>query len=103
MVLRLRNCAVLTLVCQGLLFGQADLATVTGVITDTQNALIPGVVVTLRNTDTGENRRAATNQEGYFTFSELQPGPYELNAESPGFSNYRESKIVLETGQTLRT
>ena len=60
-------------------------------------------MVTLRNTDTGNNLKQVTNQEGYFTFSELPPGPYELNAASQGFSNYRESGIVLETGQTLRT
>ena len=93
---------VLSLLCSGLLYGQADLATITGVVTDTARAVIPGVHVTVRNTDTGITQKEVTNLEGYFTFSELPPGPYELSAASQGFANYRESAIVLETGQTYR-
>jgi hypothetical protein len=102
MVLGIRTWGVLPLFWLGLPYGQADLATVTGVVTDTARAVIPGVTVYLRNTETGANLKEVTNQEGYFTFSELPPGPYELNAASQGFSNYRESGITLETSQTLR-
>lgn len=98
----LRTWGALWLVGSGLLYGQADNATITGVVTDTAQAVVPGVTITLRNTDTGITQKEVSNLEGYFTFSELAPGPYELNASLSGFANYRERAIVLETGQTYR-
>src|SRR5215472_5536847 len=84
------------------LYAQSDLASVTGVITDPGQATVPGVVVTIRNVDTNIRRTLETNQEGYFTITNLPPGPYELTAEKEGFHRVRETGIVLETGQELR-
>ncbi len=92
----------LALCCAGLLYGQAELATVTGVVMDSAKAVIPGVKVTVRNTDTDISHQVETNQEGYYTVPELSPGPYEIQAVSPGFETYKQTGVVLETGQTLR-
>ena len=92
----------LALFVVGLLHGQEDLATVTGVVIDSAKAVIPGVQITVRNTGTGISHRVATNQDGYFTIAELPAGPYELTAVSAGFETYRQTGIVLETGQSLR-
>ena len=92
----------LILLASAVLYGQGDLATVTGVVTDSMKAVMVGVAVTIRNTDTNITRSVATNQDGYFTITELPPGPYELTATKTGFSTYLESKLVLETGQQLR-
>src|SRR5579863_4268261 len=88
--------------CTGVLFGQAELATVTGLVTDSAKAVIPGVKVTIRNVDTDIAHTVDTNQEGYFTIPELPAGSYVLESASPGFEIYRETGIVLQTGQTLR-
>ena len=85
-----------------LLYGQTDLATVTGIVTDSTKARMAGVVVTIRNTNTNITRSTTTNPDGNFAITELPPGPYELTASLAGFNTYRESKIVLETGQQLR-
>ena len=92
----------LALIAAGCLHGQAELATVTGIVTDAARAVIPGVKITLRNTDTGSGHTATTNAEGYFTIPELPAGPYVLEAVSQGFETYRENSIVLETGQERR-
>jgi outer membrane receptor protein involved in Fe transport len=92
----------LALLAAGLLHGQADLATVTGVVTDAAKAVIPGVKITVRNTDTDNTHTIDTNQEGYFTVPGLPAGPYVLEAASGGFDTYRQTGIVLETGQSLR-
>ncbi len=91
------------LVALSVLFAQAELATVTGVVTDSGSAVMPGVKVTIRKTDTDISRTILTNQDGYFTITELPAGPYELTVERAGFRTYRETAITLETGQTLRT
>src|SRR5260370_41572615 len=81
---------------------QADLATVTGVVTDSAQAVMPGVSVTIRHLETNEPRTIVTNSEGIYTITNLPPGQYVLVAEKGGFSPYRETGIVLATGQTLR-
>ena len=82
------------------LFGQD--ATVTGIVTDSAQALMPGVHITVRNVDTGITRTAPTNNSGSFTLTNLPPGNYELRAEIKGFRSYAKTGIVLEIGQTLR-
>src|SRR5690349_9290249 len=88
----------LTALYSGFLHGQADLATVTGVVGDSEHAVMPGVSVTKRNTGTNIARSMLTNEVGYFTIPNLPPGEYELTSSKPGFSTYRKSGIVLETG-----
>jgi len=84
------------------LAAQSDQATVTGVVTDTGQAIMPGVAIKLRNTGTNITRDLATNAEGIFTITNLGPGEYELTAEFAGFRTHRQTGIVLEVGQTLR-
>jgi hypothetical protein len=98
----IRAC-LLALSFAALLDAQAELSTVTGVISDSGQAVVPGVNVTIRNTDTNIARSIVSNEEGYFTIPNLPPGPYELTATKSGFQVWRESRIVLATGQTLRT
>jgi hypothetical protein len=86
-----------------LLHAQSDLATVTGVVTDTAQAVMPAVSITIRNVDTNIARTMRTNEDGYFTVTNLPPGSYELLAEKSGFRTYRETGIVLEVGQVLRS
>ena len=85
-----------------LCFGQANLATVTGIITDSGEGVIPGANVTILNTGTGISREQTTNAVGSYTLASLQPGNYELIVTSDGFRQYTQQGIVLQTGQTLR-
>ncbi len=101
MSLFLRRPWWLALLVASLLHGQAELATITGVVTDSANAVIPGVKITVRNTDTDFTRVATTNQEGYYTIPELPIGPYVLEAVTGGFETYRQTQIVLQTGDRL--
>ena len=84
------------------LFAQSDTATVTGVIADAVQAVMPKVKVSLRNVETNIVKTGETNHEGSFTIPNLAPGNYELVAEMNGFRKYIEKGLVLETGQTFR-
>ena len=77
-------------------------ATVTGIVTDPAQALMPGVHITCRNVDTGITRTVQTNHSGSFTLTNLNPGNYQLRAEMKGFRSYEKTGIVLEIGQTMR-
>ena len=79
-------------------FGQAS-ASLTGVLTDQNGAIVPGAKVTLTNTNTKETRAASSNAEGRYTFSLLIPGSYQLEIEAAGFKKSVSSAINLLGGQ----
>lgn len=93
---------LLLALCAALAYAQVNLATVTGVVTDSAEAVIPTVEITIRNVETNIDRTIQSNEVGYFTITNLAPGNYELVAEMSGFRTYRKTDIVLEVGSILR-
>ena len=91
-----RWCALFAL-ASGLLQGQVQ-SRLTGTVNDSTGAVIPGAVVTVRNVATGVSQTAETTENGGYNFPFLQPGEYELAAESAGFKRFSQRGITLETG-----
>ncbi len=73
----------------------AQRATLLGTVTDQNEAVIPGVQVTLLNLDQGLKREATTNQNGYYTVPLLQPGRYLVTAQKPGFAIAEIRDVIL--------
>jgi hypothetical protein len=79
-----------------LLLAQAPVGNITGTVYDESGAVIPAVVVTITNKETGLTRNATTNSEGVFSISSLPAGTYEVKAEVPGFRTMvREATIAV--------
>lgn len=76
-------------------------ATVVGTVTDTQGAVVPGVAVAARNTETGVSTESVTNGSGVFRIQQLVPGPYKITATLQGFKTFVREGIVLHTAETL--
>jgi outer membrane receptor protein involved in Fe transport len=74
-------------------------ASVTGRVTDATGAVLPNSTVKITNVATGAARSSNTNESGYYTFSLLQPGQYEMTVESPGFKSLTRSGLVFEVDQ----
>ena len=102
MLARIRISFMLSLLAAGVVFAQAELATITGSITDSHKAVIPGAKIIVRNMDTQNVHAAVANHEGYYTVPELPPGPYTMDVAIEGFDTHRTKGIVLEVAQTLR-
>jgi hypothetical protein len=81
--------------------GEAS-AVVTGVITDAQGGVLPGVTVTLRNAETGTVRNTVTEEGGQYRIAGLQPGRYDLNAELSGFAPRDVTGITLTIGLAVQ-
>ncbi len=81
---------------------QVNLASVTGVVTDSAEAVIPAAGVAIKNLDTGIESKGETNESGYYTLLSLVPGTYRLEIASEGFRRWVQSNLELETGQQLR-
>ena len=78
-----------------------ETATVTGTVTDTTGALIPGAEVTATNNNTGISRLVVSGETGSYTLQALQPGSYNIVASLPGFSD-STIQINLSPNQTYR-
>jgi len=88
--------AFLVLLISILLFAQAPVGNITGTVYDESGAVIPAVVVTITNKETGLTRNATTGGEGVFSISSLPAGTYEVKAEVPGFRTVvREATIAV--------
>jgi hypothetical protein len=74
-------------------------ATVTGRVTDASAAAMPGVTVTITNTQTNEKVTAVTNTGGIYSLPFLRPGQYKISAELQGFRR-NEQLVQLEVGQS---
>ncbi|HYR44374.1 MAG TPA: carboxypeptidase-like regulatory domain-containing protein [Terriglobia bacterium] len=71
-------------------------AQVTGTIKDQTGAVLPGVEVTVTQSDTGFKRSAVTNETGSYVLPSLPVGPYRLEAVLPGFRTYTQTGIILQ-------
>jgi len=73
-----------------------------GTVSDSSNALIPGVEVIAKNIKTGITNTSVTNESGSYVFQSLQPGTYTLTGALPGFQTKTYNNIELGQGQQVR-
>jgi len=78
-----------------------DLASMTGVVTDTTGAVIPDASVVLSNDATNVTYKAATNSVGSYTISNVAPGPgYKITFSAPDFKTVVVTGIYLSVDAT---
>jgi hypothetical protein len=90
---------LLTLLTTGAAWAQAT-AELSGTVRDESGAVLPGVTVTVRQTDTGLVRTAVADENGGYRLTNLPIGPYQLEVSLQGFRTYRQTGIVLQVGET---
>jgi outer membrane receptor protein involved in Fe transport len=73
-----------------------------GTVTDAQGGVLPGVSLTLRNTETGAARTTVTESDGVYRFAGLQPGTYALKAELQGFATIDVERLTITIGLQLQ-
>jgi hypothetical protein len=71
-------------------------ASLTGTVTDSQGAAIPGVTITATNVANNVSITQVTNDAGLYITPFLAPGTYRLTAEKQGFRRYVHDGIVLQ-------
>ena len=71
-----------------------------GTVKDESGAVLPGVTVTVTQTDTGFTRTVVTEGGGSFVIPNLPTGPYKLEVSLQGFRTYVQTGIVLQVGAT---
>jgi hypothetical protein len=89
------------LVMTGLASAQERFGTLTGRVTDQQGAAVPGVTVTITNTQTSENKVYVTDANGQYVAQDLNPGRYNVAFELQGFSRVERSDISVLLGRNF--
>jgi len=80
---------------------QVSGGTVSGKVTDSTGALIPGAQVAIRNTATGVTTSLVANEEGIYRASNLLAGDYEITASAPNFTSFLQKGVTLTVGADL--
>ncbi len=89
------------LICAAGCWGQSNLATINGDITDPSSKAVPNATVTIRSTETGAVRSTVTNATGAYQIPGVAPGEYTIEASAIGFAiNSRTARF--EVGQNAR-
>ena len=82
-----------------LAWAQTTTGTILGTVTDETGGVLPGVEITLSNTDTGISRAVVTGDEGTYQAPNLSLGNYEVEAGLAGFQTSVRSGIQLTVGR----
>ena len=83
-----------------LLNAQTDTGTIRGYVYDQTRAVLPGVAVTATYQGRGVTRETFTSDLGEYVLSRVDPGPYTLRFEFPGFASYVVQDLEVRVGET---
>src|SRR6185369_14272154 len=78
---------------------QLSTATLSGTVTDTTGAAIPGASITLTQTETNYVRTTKSKESGSYREEFLPVGPYKITVAAPGFKTLDRSGITLSVLQ----
>jgi hypothetical protein len=73
--------------------------TLTGTVTDTTGAVIPGASVSVIERATNTVHTVNTDRAGYYLVGGLAPGTYTVEAKAPGFFDLRVADVTVGANQ----
>jgi len=80
---------------------QSIYGSLTGLVSDQSQAVVAGATVRLRDQQSGSQREATTNAEGYYSFVSVPPGGYQLTVTVSGFETFTQTGIAIGGGDKL--
>src|SRR5580692_6198950 len=75
---------------------------ISGTITDQTGAVIPDTTVTALNLDSTVVQTTKTNANGFYNFTALPVGRYEIEVIREGFEPYKRTGLVIDVNSQLR-
>jgi hypothetical protein len=117
----LRSIGIAAILCSaifwipGSAFAQQGNGSISGTVTDSTGAVVPGANMTATQTATGLTLKTVTSGEGTYVFPSLAPSVYNISVTTPGFEGYTENglqvradaaltvNVSLKTGSTTQT
>src|SRR6267143_2109153 len=78
----------------------AGTGALTGTVTDSSGAVVPGVMVTAISLDTGQSRSVTTGEDGSYKLNLLTPGNYRVRFEIAGFRAVEVPSVKVNVTET---
>ena len=83
-------------------FGTGAVPSIVGTLTDETGAVVPGAVVTVKNTSRGLSREATTDETGHYAIQNLLEGVYDLSVNASGFKPYTQTGVEVSINSVTR-
>src|SRR5690349_6584997 len=93
---------LLLLLCAPGAFAQAVKGGLLGNVVDPAGLALPGVTVTITETNTNISYNTTTNESGYYIFPSLKDGTYRVTAELSGFKKVVREGVIVDVNTTIR-
>lgn len=90
-----------TLVSCPALYAQTSFGEVNGTVVEQTEAVVANGTVTLINQATNIETKRSINQNGFFTFVNVRPGPYVLKVEAQGFKTAQTPPFTVSVNETI--
>src|SRR5580658_4847254 len=79
----------------------SQVGTVVGVVTDEQNAAVPGAAIKMTDASTNTTLTATSNNDGRYSFGSVPPATYNISFVKQGFSTYEVNAQAVEISSVL--
>jgi hypothetical protein len=78
-------------------------SSISGTAKDPTGAIVPAAAITLVNVDTGAQRSDVSDNQGRYSFTQVQPGNYRITAKSVGLRDItvNDIRLLVNTPATL--
>jgi hypothetical protein len=80
-------------------YAQRDLATLTGIVTDSTGGVVANAKVTITEASTGQVYEITTNAQGEFVRPALKPSTYTVTVSASGFKKAEQKDVLLTSGE----
>ncbi len=94
--------ALIWAVTPAVVWSQNVYGKISGTVSDSSGASIGQATVTLTNLDTNGKNQLTADAAGSYSFVNIQPGRYKIQAEKQGFKNFVRSPIIVEIESGLK-
>lgn len=95
--MRLIRISFITLLFSLAVLGQTNRGGISGTVTDSTGAAIPGAKVTVTNAGTNQSVVLTTSDSGNYSFNSLEPVTYNVEVEATNFKTAIVSDIKVDT------
>src|SRR5215469_15415999 len=91
-------CCLLLWLAQVGLAQNTNSSDIRGTVSDSTGAVVPGVIVTVTNSDTGVVSTFVTNSDGLYDTNSILPGNYTVSFSKEGFQRLVRGPFLLQVG-----
>lgn len=83
-------------------YSQVLTGTITGIVTDPTDAVVPGAAIAAKDSATGKEYKTTTDAKGEFTLTNLPNSIYSVTVDNPGFARAQVARVELGVSQVVK-